>query len=251
MDDGYEVSVDYLGELSNSTEDATRAAKQYVEISNFYKDVNIDMSIKPTQLGALVDGAYCEKLLFEIVSKAYENGHTVRLDMEDREVTSLTINHCLRIKQRHPNIGIAVQANLRRTKADITQLINHNVSMRLVKGAYRGDLVNATVSARFSSLAYHLKSRKANSPAIATHDEKLISKINNKFYDYEFLYGVRRDLQKNLLNRGYRVRIYIPFGTEWLPYTLRRLKEWKNLKFVLINIFREWRACLAKKTRGD
>ena len=82
-------------------------------------------------------------------------------------------------------------------------------------------------------------------PAIATHDEELIEDIqelipNPKYFDYEFLYGIRRDLQKSLLKNQYKVRIYVPFGTDWFPYTLRRLREWKNLKFLIKNIFKEW-----------
>jgi len=248
IDNGYEVSIDYVGELSKTEADCERAQKQYLQIIDFYKGTKIDISIKPTQIGLLIDERYCERLLNKIVHEAHENKHTVRLDMEDSSVTSGTITLCLRLRQRYPNIGVAIQANLNRSAKDIGHLIDNNVSVRLVKGAYAGDLAEAaTVRLSFAVLAHHLRYKKANKPAIATHDEKLISKINNKFYDYEFLYGVRRDLQKKLLNCGYRVRIYVPFGTEWLPYTLRRLKEWKNLKFVLINIFREWRSCLIKR----
>ena len=247
MDDGYEVSIDYLGELSKTIEDCFEARRQYLEIINHYKDKKIDISIKPTQLGLSISRSLAYNSVCDIAEEALKYNHTIRLDMEDSAVTQKTIDLCLKVKALFPNIGVAIQANLLRSQADIEQLIEHGVSVRLVKGAYKGDIANSTVCARFSILAYYLKSKEANRPAIATHDEELVDKINNKFYDYELLYGVRRDLQKNLLNRGYRVRIYVPFGTKWLPYTLRRLKEWKNLKFVFINVFREWYSCLIKK----
>ena len=126
---------------------------------------------------------------------------------------------------------------------------NKNISIRLVKGAYKESeqiaYQNAfDIGSCFFAHAAHLYSEKTNRPAIATHDEELLEDIEElipdpKYFDYEMLYGIRRDLQKSLLSRGYRVRIYIPFGEDWLPYTLRRLKEWKNLKFVIRNVFKE------------
>ena len=218
---------------------------QYLHILDIYKDKKIDISIKPTQVGLLIDECYCEKHLLEIVGKARENGHTVRLDMEDSTVTSSTINLCLRIKGRYRNIGIAIQANLRRTRWDIQQLLDHEISMRLVKGAYKE---NSDISYQrekdiefaFQFYAGKLKTKRAYKPAIATHDENLLESISDKYFDYEFLYGIRRDIQKDLKDKGYRVRIYVPFGENWLPYTLRRLREWKNLKFIFYNMFREW-----------
>ena len=129
--------------------------------------------------------------------------------------------------------------------------MENDVSVRLVKGAYKEDKGIARqfaehTKASFFDYAARLYSNKANKPAIATHDEELLDDINelipnsSEFFDYEFLYGIRRDVQKKCKLEGKRVRIYIPFGTEWLPYTIRRLKEWKNLKFVIKNIFKEW-----------
>lgn len=242
MDDGYEVSIDYVGELSKSAEDAAKAAKQYVEISDFYKDVNIDMSIKPTQLGLNFDPKFCEDILFLVVKAVNKNGHSIRLDMEGPEVTQATIDLCCKTKKHLPNIGIALQANLCRTWGDVDRLIDSDASIRLVKGAYKGDAKESGVplNQAFCSLANYLKIQEANRPAIATHDEEILKKIDDKFYDYELLYGIRRDLQKQLKEKGHSVRIYVPFGTDWLPYTLRRLKEWKNLKFVLTSIIKEF-----------
>ena len=239
LDDGYEVSVDYVGEHSKTIRECKAAFKQYLKIIKCFNGRNIDISIKPTQLGMLINPYFSWRFAMRIAQRAKENGHTIRLDMEDTNVTELTRNLAISLNRKYGNVGVAIQANLNRSAEDISHLINNNVSVRLVKGAYKGDLVSATTSARFSSLAYHLKSKKANKPAIATHDEELLSKIDSDFYDYEFLYGIRRDLQRDLRNKGYRVRIYVPFGEHWFPYVMRRLKEWKNLKFVFYNIIKE------------
>jgi proline dehydrogenase len=253
---GYQISVDYVGELSETTEDAARAAKQYIEISNFYKGRDIDMSIKLTQLGLLFDRHFCLELLRNVVETAYLNGHTIRLDMEDSKVTDDTINLCLKLRRRFPNIGLALQSNLYRTKEDIFKIINKKVSIRLVKGAYREGkdiCIHPEGDVRGCFLMYMgvLLAQSEVRCAIATHDEKILNEIlkikNSKTFDYEFLYGVRRDLQKSLLKDGYSVRIYLPFGRDWLPYTLRRLKEWKNLKFVIGNILKEWLGLIKKK----
>jgi len=241
LDDGYEVSVDYVGEHSKTIRDCKSAFKQYLKIIKYYNGRNIDISIKPTQLGMLINPYISWRYVMRIALRAKENGHTIRLDMEDTNVTELTRNLAISLNKKYGNVGVAIQANLNRSEEDIDHLIDNNVSVRLVKGAYKGDLDAATVQARFASLATHLALRGANKPTIATHDEKLLNKIisSEYVYDYEFLYGIRRDLQRDLKNKGYRVRIYIPFGEHWLPYVVRRLKEWKNLKFVSYNIIKE------------
>lgn len=250
MDKGYEVSIDYLGESVHTVEAAIDAAQQYFDIIEFYRHVKVDMSIKPTHLGLLIDKDLCIAFLSGIVEEADKHGHTIRLDMEGSEFTQHTIDICLELNKEYDNVGIALQANLRRTKKDIKNLIKEGVSIRLVKGAYRENKEIALqhdfpIELTFFNYVAELKSSRAKRPAIATHDEKLLENIRNivpnpHYFDYEFLYGIRRDLQKNLLHEGYSVRIYIPFGKEWLPYTLRRLREWKNLKFLVKNVFKEW-----------
>jgi proline dehydrogenase len=249
VEEGFEVSIDYVGELSKNIKDCSRAAKQYIEISDHYSGKKIDISIKPTQLGLGFDPKFCEDILFLIVKRAESNGHTIRLDMEDSSVTQLTIDLCIRIKKHLPNIGVAMQANLLRSVSDFKILLKNNISIRLVKGAYKEDKEIAIqndwdLESSFFDFAAKLYSSKANKPAIATHDEDLLSDITEmitdpKYFDYEFLYGIRRDLQRSFRDMGHSVRIYVPFGTDWLPYVLRRLKEWKNLKFVFVNIVKE------------
>ena len=248
MDDGYQVSIDYVGELSKTSKQAARAASQYVEISNYYKGKRIDISIKPTQLGLLFDKFFCKQLLYSVVRTAKLNNHTVRLDMEDSKVTDDTIKLAIWLNEMFGNVGVAIQANLYRTKEDIWQLFDNNVSIRLVKGAYKENSTIAVqppddVSGCYMYFANIILEYSKAPPAIATHDEKIIKEINkykNRRFDYEFLYGIRRDLQKELKLDGHRVRVYVPFGEQWFPYVLRRLKEWKNLKFVFKSLIKEW-----------
>tara|TARA_Y100001963_G_scaffold62220_1_gene86826 strand:+ start:801 stop:1634 length:834 start_codon:yes stop_codon:yes gene_type:complete len=248
LDEGYEVSIDYLGELSKTLSDCERAKDQYVKIINFYKTEKINVSIKPSQLGLLINPVISYEHINFLARLAKLRGHTIRLDMEDSNVTELTRNLAISLNKKHKNVGVAIQANLIRTPEDLKVLIENNVSVRLVKGAYKesADIAyqrEIDINAAFFDYAATLVNE--NRPAIGTHDEGLLEDVmeilpDPKQFDYEFLYGIRRDLQKSLLEKQYCVRVYIPFGTDWLPYTLRRLREWKNLKFVIKNIFKEW-----------
>ena len=250
MDEGYEVSIDYLGELSKTFDDCVRASEQYLEIINYYKDERIDLSIKPNQLGLSISQSMAYNFVCDIAEEALKYKHTIRLDMEGSAVTQKTIKLCLKVKALFPNIGIAIQANLYSTRQDIKLLVDSGISIRLVKGAYKEDSSIALqkkdeIESAFFFYATDLNLEGAYKPAIATHDERILKKIfklrpKPKQFDYEFLYGVRRDLQKRLKNKKKCVRIYIPFGTDWLPYTLRRLKEWKNLMFIIKNVLKEY-----------
>lgn len=250
IEEGYEVSVDYLGEVSETVAQCERAKQQYIEIINYYKTNKINISIKPSQLGILIDPLFCRENLSFLAELARLRGHTIRLDMEDARITDATINLAIYLNDKFHNVGVALQANLHRTNKDIHHLIKHDVSVRLVKGAYKENCDIAfqsdhAIEGWFFDYAARLYSEKANKPAIATHDEELIEDIHelitdSKYYDYELLYGIRRDLQKDLKDKGYKVRIYVPFGKDWMPYCTRRLKEFKNLKFVIRNVIKEW-----------
>jgi len=249
MDEGYEVSIDYVGEKSRTSKDCRNAFKQYVQIINFYKNKNIDISIKPTQLGLLINPTVSYGLCFKLAGIAKERGHTIRLDMEDSKVTELTRNLAISLNARFENVGVAIQANLHRTKEDLNILIKKGVSVRLVKGAYKEresvalQDSNEIEMAFFERVAELIKKSKIRH-AIGTHDQELIEDITEMLpkpdrLDFEFLYGIRRDLQKNLKDKKYNVRIYVPFGEDWFPYVVRRLKEFKNLKFIIVNIIKE------------
>lgn len=250
MSEGFEVSVDYLGELSSNLEDCQKATEQYLKIINYYWDKNIDISIKPSQLGLLIDPVVSYGNLNIIAKAAKKFGQTIRLDMEDSRVTELTRNQAISLNGKYKNVGVALQANLYRTWEDLKILSRNDVSVRLVKGAYKepediAHQLEADIEASFFHYAVSLYQNKTNNPAIATHDEELLKEITDlvpkpEYFDYEFLYGIRRDIQKDLLKKKYRVRIYVPFGEQWLPYTMRRLRESKNLRFVTSNILKEW-----------
>ena len=247
MEEGYEVSIDYVGEAVSTPKDCYRARQQYFQIINYYKNEKIDISIKPSQLGLHIHPALALVNLSKIAKVAAVRGHTLRLDMEDSSCTTLTRNLALYLNKRFDNVGVAIQANLHRTPQDLDVLIKHRVSVRLVKGAYKENTRKALQKPSDVKEAFWDYARQllySYRPAIATHDEDLLEDIAmlspTEKWEYEFLYGIRRDLQKKFLNAKYTVRIYVPFGKEWLPYTTRRLKEWKNLKFVVVNVIKEW-----------
>ena len=262
MEQGYGVTIDYLGELSKTIDDCEKATKQYLDIIEYYKNSSIDISIKPTQIGLKLDREKCFELLLKITSQARQYGITIRLDMEDFSVTQDTIDMCLRIWKKNPNIGIALQSNLYRTTNDLPKLMSRGISIRLIKGAYKEDITtsyqrNNLKVKSFLRLAQTLLSNNGKSyfhylnnvkHAIGTHDETIIKSITTQLpvfkvkpndFQFELLYGIRRDISSSLLKDGYNVTLYIPFGEEWIPYTLRRLKEFKNLRFVNSNILKE------------
>ena len=262
--DGFQISVDYLGELSKNKNDCEKAYRQYLEIISYYssRGSEIDLSIKPSQLGLKIDKEYCRKLMQNLAFQAGHNRMTIRLDMEDGSLTQDTIDLCHQLSAT--NVGIAVQSNLFRTRKDITDLLNKNVSLRVVKGAYKETIKTAyqdkgqirqlfirdiffVMTDRCRSY-YHLKDHSTPVSAIGTHDEDVLNQViknMNRFnvgkrdIDFELLYGIRRDLSNELKDRKYTVRLYVPFGTQWLPYTLRRLKEFDNMKFVFMNVMKE------------
>lgn len=245
--------MDLLGENVYTASQAEDAKNDYVQlIGHLVDDPHPqDFSVKLTQMGLDIDRDLCEKNLEEILKTV--GNHTVRFDIEGSDHTEATMETCIKLHRRYSNLGQAVQAYLFRTESDVENLLQENISIRLCKGAYKEPPSIAHQSMRdirdnFLKLAFRIL-KEGNRPAIATHDEFLLKAIlafiakeniaENSFY-FEMLYGVRRDLQKLLLQRGYQVRIYVPFGKSWLPYTLRRLAEKKeNVMFVLKSLIKE------------
>ena len=252
-DQGFLCTVDVLGESVHSEDQAIAAKNEYLallkDIETFHRPV--DISAKVSALGMDISYDLCKKNVEELIDGAYH--HTVRLDMEGSDLTERTLKLGLELQNDHKNLGVVIQAYLRRTERDIQSIIEQGVSTRLCKGAYKEPETLAyqsmdEIRENFLKQAFHLL-KEGNLPAIATHDEFLIEQIiafiktenipRDSFY-FELLYGVRRDIQKALLNKGYQVRIYVPYGKAWLPYTLRRLAERKeNIIFVVKNLFRE------------
>jgi proline dehydrogenase len=180
----------------------------------------------------------------------------VRIDMEGSAYTQRTLDLVLALHEQYPNSGVVLQSYLYRTAADVARVNAAKVRVRLVKGAYDEPATvaypkKAEVDAHFEADMRELLSN-GTYPAIATHDDRLIDAtkrfateqgIGAERFEFQMLYGIRRDLQERLLREGYRVRIYVPYGTEWYPYLMRRLAERPaNLLFIVRSVVRERRA---------
>lgn len=239
---GYFVSLDLLGENVATVAEAERATNEYIEIvrriaASPHRD-RINISIKLTALGLDQGDEVAEANFRRLLSDALPHGIFVRADMEASPYTERTIALIERLFPEFPNTGTVLQAMLHRTCDDMERLISLGCRMRLVKGAYlEGEQVaiqnKATVDKMYVEGAKTLLTR-ANYPALATHDEQIVQNIEefaasagvpSEKFEWQMLYGIRRDLQAGLLAKGYNVRVYVPYGAEWYPYFTRRLAE--------------------------
>lgn len=236
--DGMAVSLDHLGEHVSRIEDADAARDSYLqciaEIADRGLDANI--SIKLTQLGMGLDDDVAARCLKEIAQAALDASTTVTIDMEESVHTSATLKLYAESQEMFGNLGVAVQAYLKRTPDDITRLAPLGGHIRLCKGAYSEppDVAHqsaADVDAAFDRLGGQLMALEGVHPAIASHDDRRIEPIidasHNRESPWEFqmLYGVRRDRQAELVRQGHVVRIYVPYGEAWYPYLTRRMAE--------------------------
>jgi proline dehydrogenase len=253
---GLSVTLDMLGESVTSMATALEVTKAYVALVEAATEAGISrsISVKLTQIGLEIDRATAIDNLRRILEAGVEPGFFVRVDMEGSahtEETFATIETLWSIGYR--NVGVAVQAALRRSAGDVQRLNTLGISIRLVKGAYREPRTVAfvrkeEVDAQFRLLTEQLLTA-GHRPAIATHDPALIEHarqfaaargIAPDRVEFEFLYGIRRDLQLSLAKAGHPVRIYVPYGREWFPYFMRRLGERPaNVWFVVRNLFAE------------
>lgn len=251
---GLQVSLDHLGENVSSAEEAEHTAEDYITILDQIKDNNLlsHISIKLTALGLDISDDLCRRNVETVLERASQYGIFVRVDMEGSAYTERTIRIVTEVHQKFSNIGTVMQAYLYRTADDIEQLLEAGVRIRLVKGAYREPREIAyprksDVDRNYLQLMKVLLSR-ADYPAIATHDEKMIAEakefaqrneIDKSKFEFQMLYGIRRDLQAKLFSEGYNVRVYVPYGTYWYPYLTRRMAERPaNLMFVVGNVFK-------------
>ena len=253
---GLHLTLDYLGESVRTSEEAQAATREYVHLLDAIVASGIErnISLKLTQLGAGVDRATCVDNLRRILEPAGRHGFFVRIDMENSPWTQLTLDIFETLwQQEYRNIGIALQAALYRTEQDVRRMNQIGARVRLVKGAYKEP----------ESVAYQKKSDVDQSflrlmkvlldsgvyPAVATHDPLMIAAtrtyatergLASDRFEFQMLYGIRRDLQASLVAEGYTMRLYIPFGREWFPYFMRRLGERPaNLGFVVRGILLE------------
>jgi proline dehydrogenase len=251
------VTLDSLGESVTSEIEAHRSAEVYHRLLDriAVKKLDANISVKLTQMGLEQSPQLAETLARELALHARALGNFVRIDMEDSRLTQVTLDIVRRLHAREETkgaIGVVVQAYLYRSQADVEQLLADGIRVRLCKGAYN-ELANVAfpdkgdVDANFIRLSRLL----LDSPVyngIATHDEAMIEaakvfardhRIDSSRFEFQMLYGVRRDQQRALVNEGYRVRVYVPFGSAWYPYFMRRLAERPaNVIFLARNLLR-------------
>ena len=265
------ATLDHLGESVTDPNEARQAAQEIIHILEEINRTNVKsgVSIKPSQIGLALDSAFFEENLRAILQKAKELNNFVRIDMEDSPFTEVTLSTFQKLKQEGfaDHVGIVIQAYLYRSAEDIHTLMADGAPVRLCKGAYKEPAEiafpkKADVDANFDILTEMLISGSILAdaptlsncecfppiPAIASHDEKRIQYAKdyaNKVglpkdaIEFQMLNGIRRDLQESLVAEGYPVRVYVPYGTEWYPYFVRRLAERPaNLWFFISNFFK-------------
>jgi proline dehydrogenase len=252
--EGLSTTLDHLGESVTSLPDASAARDIYLRALDALLDSSLpgNVSLKLTQFGMDLSERACLDNVDALAARAARRGAFVRVDMESSEYTQRTLNLVCELHARHGSVGAVIQAYLRRSRADVEMLCRRRIRVRLCKGAYleppaRAYAAKAEVDRSFVELM-RLLLDQGTAPAIATHDEKMIDEtrryaaqqgLARDSFEFQMLYGIRRDLQRALAAEGYRVRLYVPFGKAWYPYFMRRLAERPaNLLFLLRNYFR-------------
>lgn len=252
---GIHTTLDFLGENVTDRPAAEAAVKAYLETLDWIQreGLSSNVSLKLTQMGLEIDRDYCLRNVARICERAALSNHFVRIDMEGSAYTERTLDLFYQLHRKHKNVGVVIQAYLHRSEEDIRKLIDLGARVRLCKGAYK-EPANlavqsmAAVRQNFTRLA-SLLLRQGNQPAIATHDDVLISwtktyiaqgQIPKERFEFQMLYGVRAETQRQLAAQGYSMRVYVPFGIYWLPYFYRRMRERReNVAFVLKNLFKK------------
>ena len=248
LDQNFKVIANLVGENIQSAEKIETICETYAELLDRFSDPDFSISLKLSSIGLDHEYKITMENLTKLVRSASINKQMIRLDMEDSRYTDQTIEVCKSIQNDYPgSIGITLQANLYRTERDLEELKNNGISIRLVKGAYfENDQIAITdmnqIRQRFLEYSKLLIADSNVKHSIATHDEPILDSISlnseMKNHRFEFLYGVRRDLQRRFINSN-EVGLYMPFGEEWVSYTYRRLKEFKNIRFVAKNLIKE------------
>jgi len=254
---GITASLDLLGESTTNEAEARNTGREYLFLLDKIRERNLDanVSVKLTAMGLDVNEELCVGIMHEVLDRARQHHSFVRIDMEGSAYTERTLALFeQRLYPMYPeNVGIVLQSYLYRTQADVERAIQLKCRVRLCKGAYKEppsvaypdkDDVDASYVRCMHQLMLH-----GNYPGIATHDEKIIAEakrfakennIGRERFEFQMLYGVRRDLQERLVREGYRMRVYVPFGTQWYPYLMRRLAERPaNVAFMTGNIIKE------------
>ena len=251
---GFTVSLDHLGENVTDAAEAASAAQDYMQILDAIKQASLDanISIKLTALGLDIDAALCEENVRRVLDRARSYNTFVRIDMEGSAYTERTLALTAKLRQDYEEVGTVIQSYLYCSAKDVENLIATRTRVRLVKGAYKEPPEvayphKADVDRSYQHLMRLLLAH-GNYPAIATHDPRMIQEaktfasanaIDTSRFEFQMLYGIRRDLQKQLIREGYHLRVYVPYGTQWYPYLTRRMAERPaNLFFILSNVAR-------------
>ncbi|HKX32899.1 MAG TPA: proline dehydrogenase family protein [Blastocatellia bacterium] len=252
--EGITATFDHLGESTTSQAEAEADAQEYLRVLESIRQTGVDsnVSIKLTQLGLDIDEEFCLQNARRIVEAASFHRNFVRIDMEDSSKTEATLRVFKRLYQEYGNVGIVLQAYLYRTEQDVNEVLALGARIRLCKGAYQEPESvafpeKAEVDANYARLMRRLL-KSGIYHALATHDLRMIRAtkeyaaregIDQDRFEFQMLYGVRRDLMLQLAQEGYRVRAYVPYGVHWYPYFMRRLAERpENVWFVLKNLLR-------------
>jgi proline dehydrogenase len=254
---GITASLDLLGESVRTDREAQAAAREILTMLDRISERRLDsnVSLKLTQMGLDLSEELCVALMHDIVGRARDLRTFIRIDMEGNAYTERTLR--LFEDRLHPSygdhVGIVLQSYLYRTLADVERAIGIRARVRLCKGAYKEPPTvaypeKADVDANYVRCMHKLLS-EGNYPGIATHDERIITEakryarangIGPDRFEFQMLYGVRRDLQEQLVREGWRMRVYVPFGTQWYPYLMRRLAERpSNLAFLTGSVVKE------------
>lgn len=253
---GIKVTLDLLGENVSDKTTADETVEIYLELLNNIHDAGLKstISIKLTMVGLDINKEYCKKNLFRLLEETQRLNSFVRIDMEGSDYTQSTIDVFKEVFQKYPqNVGIVIQAYLKRTKKDINELAALGADIRLCKGAYSEPSSIALQSMPEIREAYKEYAKvlfeKTPFPRMATHDDELIEwikaytsekNISKDRFEFQMLYGLREDTMKEFAENGYNARVYVPYGTMWFPYFKRRLMERKeNILFVLSTMFKK------------
>jgi proline dehydrogenase len=253
--EGIAVSLDSLGESVASEAEARKSAGIYFELLDAIEGrrLNANVSVKLTQMGMDFDPALAERIVGGMVERADRAGSFVRIDMEGSNLTEATVAMTERLHGRWPGrVGTVLQAYLYRTESDTERLLAQGIRIRLCKGAYKEPAAVAYPDKADVDRNYvTLMERMVSSPVfcgIASHDEAIVDAllrfvaehgVAKTAFEFQMLYGIRRDLQRRLVAEGFGVRVYVPFGTEWYPYFMRRLAERPaNVLFLMKNFFK-------------
>jgi len=251
---GFIATLDHLGENVTSADEAKKSAEEYLLLLDKIDQAGVDsnVSCKLTQMGLDLDYDFCLNNVRRIVEGAKKYTNFVRIDMEDSPRTEKTLQVCYALHKEYSHLGAVIQSYLYRSEEDVRNLLENKIRIRLCKGAYKepksvafqkkkevDDNFVKVMQMMLKSGVYH---------GIATHDDKMIQatidfaskeKISKDSFEFQFLYGIRRELQEELIKQGYNVRIYVPYGDQWYPYFMRRMAERPaNLYFVAKNYFR-------------